>query len=38
VASGTKLHLTHAYKKLDITGRAQLPDALYDTTPAAPGG
>src|SRR5712691_6025010 len=30
------LHLTHVYEKLNITGRAQLPDALGDTTPAAP--
>jgi DNA-binding CsgD family transcriptional regulator/Flp pilus assembly protein TadD len=27
-------HLTHAYGKLDIAGRAQLPDALGNTTPA----
>ena len=26
------LHLTHVYEKLDITGRAQLPGALADTT------
>lgn len=31
------LHLTHIYQKLNITGRAQLPDALGDTTPVAPG-
>jgi DNA-binding CsgD family transcriptional regulator len=31
------LHLTHVYEKLDITGRAQLPKTLGDTTPAAPG-
>jgi DNA-binding CsgD family transcriptional regulator len=30
-------HLTHVYEKLNITGRAQLPDALGETTPAAPG-
>ena len=30
-------HLTHVYGKLDITGRAQLPEALGETTPAAPG-
>jgi DNA-binding CsgD family transcriptional regulator len=29
-------HLTHVYGKLEIAGRAQLPDAL-ETTPAAPG-
>jgi DNA-binding CsgD family transcriptional regulator len=27
------MHLTHAYRKLDITGRAALPAALAD--PAA---
>jgi len=27
-----KLHLTHVYEKLDIAGRAQLPDALGQTS------
>jgi DNA-binding CsgD family transcriptional regulator len=31
------LHLTHVYGKLEIVGRAELPDALGETTPAAPG-
>jgi DNA-binding CsgD family transcriptional regulator len=30
-------HLTHVYEKLEIVGRAELPDALGETTPAAPG-
>ena len=32
------LHLTHVYEKLNITGRAQLPDALGETNSAAPAG
>jgi DNA-binding CsgD family transcriptional regulator len=30
-------HLTHVYEKLDITGRAQLPDALDETNTPIPG-